>query len=122
MKGFLIITLLVATMLTCMSAFGAEFSIGIMIGTPPPPPVVRIMPACPGPEFVWIAGYWYPAGSYYRWHDGYWTQPPYRMARWVGPSYDGQRYYSGYWERGRAWNTHERNWNRNRNHRGRGHR
>jgi len=78
-----------------------HFSIGIGIGTPyyppPPPPPVVYTPACPGPEYSWIPGYWYPVGPRYVWHAGYWERPPYVGAYWVRPRYYEHRYYPGYW-------------------------
>jgi hypothetical protein len=98
---------LLALMFTAGSLFAeTHISIGIGIGTPfyyapPPPPIVAYtIPPCPGPGYLWIAGYWYPAGSRYRWRDGYWARPPYPGSYWVAPRYYKQRYYSGYWERG----------------------
>src|SRR5215831_12805639 len=46
-----------------------------------------------GGDFVWVEGYWYPVGNHYRWHDGYWTRPPYAGAHWVGPHHDGERFF-----------------------------
>jgi hypothetical protein len=79
------------------AAFG-QVSIGIEIGAPPPPRVVKVVPARPGPEFVWVEGYWYPVGGHWKWHEGYWTRPPYVGARWVPPRHDGRQYFAGYWE------------------------
>jgi hypothetical protein len=63
---------------------------------------------------VWVEGYWYPQGRHYQWRDGYWTRPPFANARWVGPRYDGRRYYDGYWDRGRAERRNDGDWNRDR--------
>jgi len=64
-------------------------SIGIGIGVGgyryAPPPAVRYMPLRPGPDYVWVEGYWYPVGHGYRWREGYWNRRPYRAERWVGP-------------------------------------
>jgi hypothetical protein len=89
--------LIALTLLAGGVVFG-QVSIGIRIGAPPPPRVVSVLPSRPGPEFIWVEGYWYPVGSHYRWHDGYWTRPPYAGARWVGPRHDGERFYEGYWD------------------------
>lgn len=88
------------------SLFGQpRFSIGINIGTPyayaPPPPVyVAYRPPCPGPDYVWVDGYWYPNGPRYAWRAGYWAAPPYAGAYWVAPHYHGRTYYSGHWKGG----------------------
>ena len=79
-------------------------SIGIGIGTPvyyppPPPPVVTYEPPYPGPDYVWIPGYWYPTGRRYNWRVGYWARAPYHGAYWVAPRYSKHRYYAGYWQR-----------------------
>ncbi len=88
----------------------AQISIGIRIGPPPPPRVVRVLPPEPGPEFVWIEGYWYPVGRRYRWHEGYWTLPPYPGARWVGPRYDEDEFFEGYWEGEHGRVKHDHRW------------
>jgi hypothetical protein len=95
------------------AVFG-QVSFGISIGPPPPPRVMAIRPAAPGPGFVWVDGYWYPVGRRYRWHQGYWSRAPYAGARWIGPRYDGRQYYSGYWEGDRGRFEHDHRWDRDR--------
>ena len=73
-------TKLFALVLLAVGALSAQLSVGVRIGAPPPPQVVRIQPRSPGPGYVWLGGYWYPQGNKYRWHDGYWTRPPYEGA------------------------------------------
>jgi len=48
-------------------------------------------------------------------HAGYWTRLPYAGARWVAPRYEGQRYYTGYWEGDRGRVEHDHRWDRDRN-------
>jgi YXWGXW repeat-containing protein len=96
------------------TAVDAQVSIGIRIGPPPAPRVLRIQPPRPRPDFVWIEGYWYPVGRRYKWHNGYWTRPPYEGARWVGPRHDGERFYLGYWDGGRGRVEHDHRWDRDR--------
>src|SRR4029077_5382831 len=100
-------------------AFAAEGNFGIRIGQPTPPRVVAVRPVAPGPDYVWVDGYWYPVDGHYRWHDGYWSRPAYGGARWVGPRHDGERYYNGYWEgeRGRVEHDHRSDRDRNRDYR-----
>jgi len=102
--------LLALTLLAGSPAAFAQVSVGIRIGPPPPPRVVRVLPARPGADFVWIEGYWYPAGGRYRWHQGYWTRPPYAGARWVGPRHDGRQFYGGYWDGDRGRFDHDHHW------------
>jgi hypothetical protein len=104
---------LVMMLLAGGSMFG-QISIGIRIGAPPPPRVVRYRPPSPGPDFFWVDGYWYVVGGRYVWHPGYWTRPPYAGARWVGPRHDGERYYDGYWEGDRGRYEHDHRWDRDR--------
>ena len=109
MRSLLKTTVLLALMvLGVASGASAQISLGIRIGPPPAPRVVRVQPRRPGPDYVWVGGYWYPVGSRYTWHNGYWTRPPYEGATWVGPRHDGQQFYVGYWSgsRGRLEHDH----------------
>jgi hypothetical protein len=103
---------LLALMLLAGGSVIGQISIGINIGPPPPPRVVRVLPRNPGPEFVWLEGYWYPVGNHYKWHDGYWTRPAYPGARWVVPRHDGERFFEGYWEGDRGRRDHDHHWDR----------
>ncbi|MFN8006289.1 MAG: hypothetical protein U0V70_04540 [Terriglobia bacterium] len=117
MKRFILTALMMTMLLASTSVFATEISIGVTIGSPPPPPppnVVYAHPPCPGPEFVWIPGYWYPVGKHhkYKWHEGYWTRPPYMRAAWVPPRYDGGRYYMGYWRGNHGEVEHNHHWDK----------
>ena len=68
-----------ALLLTPATTARAQVSFGITFGAPPAPKAYRV-PAQPGPDYDFIEGYWYPEGSKYKWHDGYWTRPPYQGA------------------------------------------
>ena len=102
-----------AVLVMSASAAQAQISFGIRIGEPPPPRVYRV-PAQPGPEYVWVEGYWYPQGSRYAWHNGYWTRPPYEGAYWVAPYHVGGQYYAGRWEGARGNVIHDHRWDRSR--------
>ena len=97
---------------TCM--LNAQISIGIRIGPPPPPRIVRVPPPSPGADFIWVGGYWYPSGNHYKWHDGYWTQSPYAGAHWVAPRHDGERFFEGYWEGDHGRIAHDHRWDHDR--------
>jgi hypothetical protein len=103
--------LLSLLLLAASAAFG-QVSIGIRIGAPPPPRVVRVRPVAPGPDYAWVDGYWYVTGNRYHWHDGYWTRPPYAGAVWVAPRHDGERWFDGYWEGDRGHMAHDHHWDR----------
>jgi hypothetical protein len=66
---------------------------------PPVAPVAAYIPPSPGVGYTWVGGYWNPVGPRWAWHAGYWARPPYARAYWVGPRYNGGRYYGGYWRR-----------------------
>src|SRR5436309_15679608 len=111
MKIFLRTTLFSSLLLLLISIpASAQISVGIRIGAPPEPRVVAVMPVQPAPEFVWVGGYWYPVSGHYRWHEGYWSRPPYEGARWIGPRHDGGRFYNGYWEGPHGRFEHEHKW------------
>ena len=117
MKNLIRAGLLFAVLLSYTHVARGQVSVGITIGPPPPPRVVRVIPSRPGPEFVWVDGYWYPVGGHYRWHAGYWTRPPYAGARWIGPRHEGGRYYNGYWEGDRGRFEHRHDWDHDRDRR-----
>src|SRR5262249_26640065 len=113
MNRLLTTILLGITLLTAGEVFG-QVSFGIRIGPPPPPRAVRVLPRRPGPDYVWVDGYWYPVGNHWKWHKGYWTLAPYAGAHWYAPHYDGGQYYEGYWEGGRGRIEHEHRWDHDR--------
>lgn len=106
-------------LLAAGSLFGADFSVGIQIGAPPPPRVLRVRPRAPGADYVWIDGYWYASGRRWLWHDGYYARPPYAGAVWVAPRHDGRMFYEGYWrgDRGQYGHDHRRFGDRDRDYR-----
>jgi len=75
---------ILATMfLAATSLFaGPRVAIGVGIGVPAPVAVVR--PACPGPGYNWVDGYW--ANGV--WVAGYWAPP---VAVRVAPRYYAPR-------------------------------
>jgi hypothetical protein len=111
MKSFLT-AILLFTFILCLgvSVSQAQISVGIIIGAPPAPRIVAVTPVRPGPDFVWVEGYWYPVGHHYKWHAGYWTRPPYEGAHWVGPHHDGERYFAGYWDGNHGRFEHDHHW------------
>src|ERR1700747_2845726 len=113
MRSFVRTILLALLVLIGASAFAAQVSIGIRIGAPPPPRVVAV-PVSPGPEFVWVQGYWYPVGNHYKWHQGYWTRAPYAGAHWAAPRYEGGQFFQGYWEGEHGRVEHDHHWDKHR--------
>jgi hypothetical protein len=68
---------------------------------PPPAPVAEVVVACPGPEFVWLPGYYsYGPGGYF-WISGRWALPPRHHSHYFAPHWEhGPR---GYIWVGGAW-------------------
>jgi hypothetical protein len=99
-----------ALLVALCSAASAQVSFDVHIGQAPPPPRAYVVPAQPGPDYVWVEGYWYPQGSQYKWHNGYWTRPPYPGAYWVAPYHSGSQYYAGRWEGPRGDVFHDHRW------------
>ena len=65
-------------------------SFGVQFGAPVPVAVAR--PACPGPGYTWVDGYYEPNGG---WVAGYWAPPP---AVRIGPSYGHARVFDRHFE------------------------
>jgi hypothetical protein len=104
-------TLAISALLLAPAPARAQVSLGIHIGEPPAPRAYRV-PRQPGPDYVWVEGYWYPQGSRYTWHDGYWTRAPYQGAYWVQPYHADGQYVTGRWEGDRGNVAHDHRWDR----------
>ncbi len=73
-----------------------------LVDIPPPPPRIDNITASPGPEYVWMDGYWNWSDGKYVWNNGRWT--PARPGQfWVAPHWkqqgSGWRLHSGYWKK-----------------------
>jgi len=113
MRKLIQVLALVAAFLAPAAVAQAQFSVGIRIGEPPAERAYRV-PRRPGPDYLWIEGYQYPNGRGYKWHNGYWTRPPYDGAYWVAPYYSRGMYFVGEWRGDRGNITHNHRWDRNR--------
>jgi hypothetical protein len=100
-------------LLALASVSHAQTRFDMDMGAPPPPPRAYRVPPQPGPDYIWVEGYWFPGNGQYQWHNGYWTRPPYPDAYWVAPYYQGNQYYSGHWEGGRGDVHHYHGWDQN---------
>jgi hypothetical protein len=71
----------------------------VVVSQPPPAPPVEVIPAAPGPAYVWAPGYWSWNGGW-TWIGGGWVIRPHPHAVWIGPRWE--RHGHGYvWVRGR---------------------
>jgi hypothetical protein len=98
-----------SALLTC-SALGphallstAQAQINISVNIAPPPLPVYVQPALPGPDYIWVPGYWDwdPVFADYYWVPGYWIEPPQPRLYWT-PGYWGWNdgvyvFHRGYW-------------------------
>jgi hypothetical protein len=67
------------------SRLRADVSVNIQLEGPPPPPrrEVIVERERPGPDYVWVAGYWDGAPGHYTWAAGHWDRPPHPHSHWV---------------------------------------
>jgi hypothetical protein len=88
-------------LLLLLGLSAAEASAQIVVRVRPPRPhvVITARPVAPSPRHVWIDEDWEPNGTEYRWHGGYWIEPPRPRAVWVPGHWRHNRH--GYiWIRG----------------------
>ena len=91
-KAMVTMMLLAGSLLTAPIFAAPRVRVGIGIGVPAP---VVVRPACPGPGYTWVDGYYGPNGV---WVAGYWAPPA--VVRVAPPiaherfdhRYDGRRY------------------------------
>jgi hypothetical protein len=104
-------TFLVAGLLTMTSLLSCAG--GLYVETEPPPLRAEVRPAPPGPNAVWIDGYWDWRARQYVWIEGHWDRHP--RGNWVPGRWEKQErgyvWVRGYWEN----NSRERDRDRNRN-------
>ncbi len=99
-----LIRLLFVVLLALGIASTAESSVFVSVAIAPPPIPVYVQPVCPGPNYIWIPGYWaWDPGDGYYWVPGYWELAPYVGALWT-PGWWGWAdgvyvWHTGYWGR-----------------------
>ena len=104
--------LLVATLIAGSSLFAeTHVSIGIGIGDHgyAAPSVVAYRPHSPGPDYVWVDGYWDRVGPRRFWREGYWAHRRYGRDFRMAPRYDRDRYWNGYNQGGNGVNSNHGN-------------
>jgi hypothetical protein len=92
--------LVVAVALTIApAAWSASFFVSVNFAPPPIP--VYDQPICPGPDYLWIPGYWAWGPEGYYWVPGYWALAPFIGALWTpgwwGWSGVAYLWHPGYW-------------------------
>lgn len=64
----------------------------VVVTQPPPPPQSEVIPPAPGPNYVWVPGYWAWDGKRrYVWQSGHYEARPTERSA----------YEPGHWERSR---------------------
>ena len=67
----------IATMMLLAGGMFAAPHVSVGIGFGVPAPVAVVRPACPGPGYTWVDGYYAAGGG---WVAGYWAPPVVRVA------------------------------------------
>jgi hypothetical protein len=105
-------------------ARSAGLDVNLILSAPPPPRhEVVVERSRPGPDYVWVNGYWGNNRGRQEWVAGRWARPPHARAVWVEPRWErrdrGYVFVNGYWgDRGDRRDDHDRN-DRDRNDRDR---
>lgn len=80
----------------------AQIDVSISVDVEPPPLPVYVQPPIPGPDYVWVPGYWAWSDDVgYYWVPGTWVLPPQADLLWT-PGYWGWNdgiyvFHVGYW-------------------------
>jgi hypothetical protein len=74
----------------------------VVVAEPPPADKVEVVNgAAPGPEYVWVRGYWIRQGPNWMWVPGVWVQRPHANAVWVAGHWqhyaNGWAWVPGHW-------------------------
>ncbi len=81
------------------ASLGAGCSKTVVVA--PPPAQTEIVTESPGPDYVWVGGYWGWSWGRYVWIGGHWDRPDHPHAVWVQPRWEhrGDHYVmvEGYW-------------------------
>jgi hypothetical protein len=78
-----------AAPMSAASPLLADISINIGLDLAPPP--LRhevIVGVSPGPDYVWVGGYWDGSPGHYTWVGGRWDHSPHGHGQWSAPHWD----------------------------------
>jgi hypothetical protein len=65
-----------------------SINVGVDLAPPPPRQEVIVERTRPGPDYVWVGGYWGGAPGHYVWTNGHWDRPPHAHAVWAAPHWE----------------------------------
>jgi hypothetical protein len=84
-----------------LAAGEAKAGGGVFVRFGPPPPPREVIYVRPGPQYVYVPGYYRWTGRKHRWTRGYWAKPPRPHAVYVpgywAPQRGGYVFVGGYW-------------------------
>jgi hypothetical protein len=60
----------------------------VAVADAPPPLQPEVRETQPGPDYVWIGGYWNWHGGRHEWVRGKWERPPQGRREWVPPRWE----------------------------------
>ena len=91
-------TKLLAMMLLAGGSMFAQSRVSIGIGFgghgagsyQPPPSYASNIPPCPGPDYIWVDGYWSQNYGRNTWVAGYWNRQPFNSGYQVAPRFDNR--------------------------------
>jgi len=98
---FILSLLLAAGILAIPIPSQAQVAVGISVRIGPPVLPVYAQPICPGPDYIWVPGYWAYGDDDYFWVPGTWVLAPEPGLLWT-PGYWGWNdgfylWHTGYW-------------------------
>lgn len=96
MKGFAAGLLRAAVFSSLLVNGGIASAARVVIRVAPPEPRHEVVLPRPGPNHVWVPGYWNWNGTAYAWVPGVWQLPPRRHSRWIPGHY--RHFRRGGWE------------------------
>jgi hypothetical protein len=103
-KTVLFQVLFLALSLSCLALPNptlAQVSVGISVRIGPPPLPVYVQPICPGPDYIWVPGYWAWGPDGYYWVPGTWVLAPepglFWTPGWWGFAGGVYVWHPGYW-------------------------
>ena len=73
----------------------------VVVTEAPPAPQTEVIPVSPGPDYIWVGGYWARQGPRWVWVPGRWNLRPRPAAVWVPGHWVAHRrgwtWVAGHW-------------------------
>ena len=73
----------------------------VVVASAPPPLQQEVIDVQPGPDYVWVGGYWTWRHDHHEWVRGQWKRPPHGRHQWVAPRWEhntrGYVFIDGHW-------------------------